>query len=334
MFKKYNSIENTYRDEFLERIKTHGFWENEFVVQEKVHGSNLSYWTNDGKTFFSGKRTGIIENNENFYNYEIVLENIKPKLELLWKNLKTDFPTLSQLTIFGELFGGTYPHPEIEIDKKAITVQKGIFYSPKNHFYAFDILINSETYLDVDLANKHLEKVNLLHAKTIFKGSIVECMKHKNDFDSTIPKELGLPKLEPNIVEGVVIRPIQTSYFNNGVRVILKNKNEKWSENKKYHKSINQSEEATEKIIKLQEAIKTYVTENRLNNVLSKIGEVTPKDFGKLLGMFNKDIVDDFTKDYLNHLEELDKKEVKQINKSIGSIAMELVKNKIKSIGQ
>ena len=40
MFRKYNSIENTYREEFLERIKSHGFWNDEFVVQEKVHGAN------------------------------------------------------------------------------------------------------------------------------------------------------------------------------------------------------------------------------------------------------------------------------------------------------
>ena len=124
MFKKYNSIENTYRDEFLERVKTHGFWENEFVVQEKIHGSNLSYWTTDGKTFYSGKRIGEIEKNEKFYNYEIVLGNIKSKLELLWKSIKTDFPELNQLTIFGELFGGDYPHPNIEVDKKSIIAGK------------------------------------------------------------------------------------------------------------------------------------------------------------------------------------------------------------------
>jgi len=331
MFKKYNSIENIYRDEFLERIKTHGFWDREFVVQEKVHGSNLSYWTKDGKTFYSGRRTGIIQENEKFFNYEKVLENIKPKLGLLWSSIKINFPKLEQLTIFGELFGGDYPHPEIEIDKNSIMVQKGIFYSPKNHFYAFDILLNTEKYLDVNTANQYFEKVKLLHAKTIFKGSIIECMEQENDFNTTIPNILGLPLLEPNITEGVVIKPTQTSFFNGGSRVILKNKNEKWAENTKYHKSINQIDELSEKVLKLQEVIKTYITENRLNNVISKIGEITKKDFGKLLGMFNKDVVEDFTKDYKEILDELHKKEVKLINKSIGSIAIELVKNKIKN---
>jgi len=332
MFKKYNSLENTYRNEFLERIKSHGFGEDEFVVQEKVHGVNISFWTTDGKTFFAGKRTGIIEKNEKFYNYEKVLDEIRPKLQLLWENITSGFPELKQLTVFGELFGGDYPHPQVEADKNAVLVQKGIFYSPKNHFYAFDILLNTEKYVDVNLANKYFESVNLLYAKTIFKGSITECLKYPNDFNSTIPKELGLPALEPNIVEGVVIKPVKVSYFNNGIRVMMKNKNEKWAENKRYHKSIRQTDKPDEKIIKLQEAIATYVTENRLNNVLSKTGEVSTKDFGRILGMFNKDIVEDFTKDYHKILAELDKKEVKLINKSIGSLVTKLVRERWKNI--
>ena len=51
MFKKYTSIENIYREEFLDRIKSHGFWDDDFIVQEKAHGSNLSYWTTNGRDF-------------------------------------------------------------------------------------------------------------------------------------------------------------------------------------------------------------------------------------------------------------------------------------------
>ena len=329
MFKKYTSIENTYRSEFLDRIKGHGFWNDEFIVQEKVHGANLSYWTNNGEDFFAAKRTEQLTDDEKFYNHNLILQEIKPKLQHIWLDLKNQIEDLKQLTFFGEVIGGDYPHPEVEADKKAIKVQKGIYYSPKNHFYAFDILINTEVYLDVDVANHHFEKQNLLHAKTIFKGNIEACMDYPNDFNSTISQEFNLPELTPNIVEGVVIKPIKTRHFNNGVRVILKNKNEKWAENKKYHKSIKQQDKPSDKVIKLQEAILTYVTENRLNNVLSKIGEVSPKDFGKVLGMFNKDVVEDFLKDYHQITDELEKKELKIITKSFAKTANELVKSKI-----
>lgn len=329
MFKKYTSIENTYREEFLDRIKGHGFWEDEFVVQEKVHGANLSYWTTNGEDFHSAKRTAELLPDERFYNHQLILEEIKPKLQNIWLDLKNDLEDLNQLTIFGEIIGGDYPHEDVKKDKKAIMVQKGIFYSPHNHFYAFDILVNLTTYLDVEVANRYFEKHDLLHAKTIFRGNITDCLNYPNDFHSTLPKTLNLPEITPNVVEGTIIKPVKTRRFNNGVRVILKNKNEKWSENKKYPKRIKVQAPVPEKILKLQEAIATYVTENRLNNVVSKIGEVSDKDYGKVLGMFNKDVIEDFLKDYGHLTEELEKKELKLVTKSFIKIASTLVRKKV-----
>jgi len=330
MFKKYTSIENAYREEFLERIKNHGFWDDAFIVQEKAHGANLSYSTTNGEDFVAAKRTDLIAKDEQFYRYDALLEELKPQLKNIWVDLKQDFPNLKQFTIFGEIIGGNYPHPKVESEKNAVMVQKGIYYSPKNHFYAFDILINSETYLDVNACNAHFEKQNLLHAKTIFSGNIKECLEYPNAFNSTLPAEFNLPELKPNIAEGVVIRPAKTRYFNNGVRVILKNKNEKWSENRKHHTAIKLEDEPSEKVIQLQEAILTYVTENRLNNVVSKLGEVSPKDFGKVLGMFNKDVVEDFLKDYHQLTDTLEKKELKLITKSFAKTAIDLVHKRIK----
>jgi len=158
MFKKYTSIENTYRNEFLNQIKDHGFWNDDFVVQEKVHGANLSYWTTNGEDFFSAKRTAQLSEGDKFYNFELLLEELKPKFQNIWLDLKKYVADLKQVTIFGEVIGGDYPHPKIAKDTSAIKVQKGIYYSPKNHFYAFDILINNERYLDVNKANYHFEK--------------------------------------------------------------------------------------------------------------------------------------------------------------------------------
>jgi len=294
----------------------------------------MSFVTRDGKTFYPAKRTGFIEPDEKFYNYQKVLEETRPKLEKLWEFLKKDFPDMQQMNVYGEMFGGDYPHPEVPKDKDAIMIQKGIYYSPSNHFYAFDILLDNERYLDVDTANKYFEKAGLLHAKTLFRGSLDDCLRYPNDFDSKVAEQLGLPEIKPNMVEGVVIKPVQPRFFNNGVRVILKNKNEKWAENKMFRKSRKKKEEVppSEKVLELQEAIKSYVTENRLNNVISKIGEVSQKDFGKLMGMFNKDVVEDFTKDYADELKDLDKKEIKLINKSIGDISRELIKKKLANL--
>jgi len=329
MFKKYASLENTYRSEFLERIKNHGLWNETYVVQEKVHGANLSFWTVDGDCFVGAKRSGDIEPNENFYNHHIVLESIKPILKRIWLDIKADFIDVNQMTIFGEILGGDYPHAQVEVNKKAQKVQKGIYYGPNNYFYGFDILLNTDTYLDVEKANSYFEKHKLLHAKTLFKGTLEDCLKYPNDIDTTIPKALNLPQLTPNVAEGVVIRPINNKILNNGVRVILKNKNDKWSENKAYHNSIILQDKPSDKVIKLQEALLTYVTENRLNNVLSKIGETSKNDFGRILGLFNKDVIEDFLKDYHHITDKMEKKEVKLVTKSFSKTAVKLVKCKL-----
>ena len=209
---------------------------------------------------------------------------------------------------------------------------KGIFYSPNNEFFAFDILLNRTDFLSVTAANELFEKEGLLYAKTIFKGPITKCLEHPNDFNSTIPADLGLPEITPNIVEGVIIRPVQPRFFNNGTRVILKHKNEKWSEKNKSDKPVKPAVIYSEKVLQLHEAVKAYITENRLDNVLSKIGEVTIKDFGKVLGLFNKDILEDFQKDYEEVLATLEKKEQKSINKSLGGITAKMVRMRLVSL--
>ena len=110
--------------------------------------------------------------------------------------------------------------------------------------------------------------------------------------------------------------------------MILKNKNEKWAERIKREKVVKKEDPLPEKVIQLQEAILSYATENRLNNVISKIGEVGPQDIGKVIGLFNKDIVTDFFKDYESVLKELEKKEVKAITKSIGRATVPMVKER------
>lgn len=69
---------------------------------------------------------------------------------------------------------------------------------------------------------------------------------------------------------------------------------------------------------------------NRLNAVLSKIEEVTTNGYGKVLGIFNKDVVADFAKDYQRSIEELEKKEWKQVTKSFSAQSSQLVKQRLR----
>ena len=170
-FKKYNSIENSYRSEFIERLINEDFDKQEFVVQEKVHGANLSFWC-DGDSIRCAKRTGFIEEGEGFYEFSSVLNKYHDPIYKLFDFVTDKYKDTSFITIYGELFGGAYPHSEVTKDRDAIVIQKGVYYSPSNDYYAFDIMLDNKKYLSVDEANNFFENSGFFYAKTLYKGGL------------------------------------------------------------------------------------------------------------------------------------------------------------------
>jgi len=326
-FRKYNSIENSYREEFLQQLIENGFDKGEFVVQEKVHGANLSFWT-DGNSIQTAKRTEFLAEDDNFYNYIQVRNKYSAAIKAAFVSLKLQYPDAEYIAIFGELFGGSFPHPDVDRDKASVNIQKGIYYSPSNEFYAFDVLVNNEVYLSVDEANTLFEQHNFFYAKTLFRGTFEQAMEYPNSFESKISEWLGLPSIEDNICEGVVIKPVEAKFFNNGSRVMLKNKNEKWEENIRRKRVTVEQEKISDAAQTLSEIISEYVTVNRLNNVISKIGDVGAGDFGKVIGLLSKDALEDFTKDYRSEIDQLEKKEQKIVRKALNRKASQLVREK------
>lgn len=329
-FKKYNSIENSYQEDFISSIIEQGFGNLEYIVQEKVHGANLSFIT-DGQNILSAKRTELILDSEQFFNSKLVQEKYIDKIFNIFKEISKSFD-IKTLTIFGELFGGGYPHPDIPKDDTAKLVQRGIYYCPTNDFFAFDILIDKDKYLDVETASGLFEKFGFVYAKSLFKGTLKDCLSFSNEFKTTISNEYGLPQIDGNICEGVVVRPIQPCFLRTGSRVLIKNKNEKWAENNNFidkailSKLLHEGEELSEEASFLCEEIYKLITQNRLTNLISKIGEVNPKkDLGKVLGLYNKDALTDFLKTYLVKYEALEKHESKAVNKFLNKHAGELI---------
>lgn len=330
-FKKYSSIENSFNKEFLEKIREFGFDKQTFVVQEKVHGSNFSFLT-DGIEIRCAKRTDFLAEDEKFYDYPELLERYKERVIQMFNLTKSEFPELETLTIFGEMFGGNYPHPDVQKHGQIVQIQKGVFYAPIHEFYGFDVKVNN-IYLNVDKANELFEKADFLYAKTLFQGDFESCLKYPNAFQSHIAAWLNLPEIKDNICEGVVIRPIQSTFFPNGERVLIKNKNEKFAEKKSFkNRPPKPKPEYSSALMDLCTETESYITENRLNNVISKIGEVSvPKDFGKIMGLFAKDAVDDFAKDFHVQYEALEKEERKVLNRHVNKLASEFIVGYYKS---
>lgn len=331
-FKKYNSIENHYDSDFMGRISDEVASDTVFVVQEKVHGTNTSFVCNGNELKFA-KRTAFIKDGESFYNYQDLVEEYKDKVVRLSKDVIERYPGTEQVTIFGELFGGLYTSNEVKQNRKLTQIQKGICYTPDHEFYGFDIYISaadSGKYLSVYEVNELFEKHGFFYARTLFEGSLEECLKYPNEFQSKISQWLGLPQIDGNICEGIVIRPIDTMYLANGSRVIIKSKNAKFAEKKSAKKRVKMFIGDIPYSDKLKELLceaECYVTDNRIDNVISHVGEISlPKDFGKLIGMYAQDTLADFLKEHGGDYASLEKSEQKLLNRELNNLCAKKVK--------
>jgi len=327
---KYSSIENTYRDKFMDFIKDEGKDGGEWVVTEKVHGGQFAIYY-DGSEFKASNRTVFLTDDIDFFNWQKVLADNKDKVKKIFDILKTKNKDISFVIVYGELFGGSYPHPDVLKVKNAKRLQKGVHYHPDNLIYVFDIRVDGK-YLTVDECNELFEQADMFYAKTLFRGTLEECIKHPDDFLSKISQWLGLPQVEDNIAEGIVIKPVDPRFLQVGERVILKSKNEKFKERKAKKKRPQTQKDGplSENGERLLQELESLVTENRLQNVLSKKGEMPypiPKDyFGEIMKEFSADVWEEFNKDFEVEYVQLEKKEQKKISKGMNQVAAKLVK--------
>lgn len=331
-FKKYSSIDNVITRDFMERVWAEMPEDLEWVVQEKVHGANTSFLC-DGEEVRFAKRTSVLSDDDRFYDFQMLLESYRPRVLSLFRRIRKAHPAVSGISVFGEMFGGRYAHEGVAAVKGLTLIQKGVNYTPTHEFYGFDIYVFEGEigyYLAVDEVNSLFEAERFFYARTLMRGSLAECLKYPNAFQSKISQWLGLPDIDDNICEGVVIRPVTPQYLRNGSRVLIKSKNARFAEKKSVKNCSKLFAEPipySDSLKALLPELESYVTENRLNNVISHIGEVTlPKDFGKIMGMFSKDILEDFLKEHGGEYTALDKCEQKSLNRELNKLSTGFVK--------
>lgn len=270
-FHKFSSLENTYRQNLIDKVQYEGKDVGEWVVTEKIHGANFSFWC-DGTEVKVASRSQFVDGT--FYNCQAVINRYS---EGVLQTFHSFYKQGDVLVIYGELFGGN--------------IQKEVQYGEKD-FRAFDVSVNGKPLHKVK-AFSIIRWAGIQTVPFLKCGSFKECLEMDNTFKSTLTPE-GYEG--ENISEGLVIEPVEPAWFANGSRVYFKNKTESFSEKNRQPKE-KQVFELSETESDLLNELLTYNTEQRVSNVISKIGQVTNKDFGRILGLTVQDILEDFTKD-------------------------------------
>lgn len=250
-FSPYGEIDLPSESRIIAINKT-SLGKSDWVAVEKIHGTNFGIYLLDEKCVRFAKRSGIMDPNENFFGYHILIDEFSAQVRILCDILKQKFNTsrIGRLVLNGELFGARYRHPLVPKSEKwctlpngkkfpiaGVQIQREPFpqYSPELHFFAFDIKFSvSGDELDFvmlgydDFVEVCSKVPNLLYAKALVRGSLSQCVAFDvENFVTPIPALLGLGNypLEGNLAEGVVIRHVRRGapdVENLGVATIIK----------------------------------------------------------------------------------------------------------------
>lgn len=323
--------------------------DTKFVVTEKIHGANLSFWV-DTQTYNIkvATRREFLNKKSDFFNYQYVLNTNREKIITVTKNVVAVMSDLSNgcripktVIVYGELCGGYFPnfkskHPLTE------KVQRGVYYSPENEFIAFDIKVilttpetlEEETYwLDHNTFERVIQG-NLHTAPVIAKDVILEEAQNIDPhFDSIVPQLLGYGDLENNAAEGVVIKPMHTIINNGGKRLIMRNKTNRFKEKGRKQKR-KEIKELTQDLMVISDTLFEYVNEPRIESAISKIGKASFDNFGEIMKEVKLDSLESFKENdseiYALYLE-LKNKDKKRVEKLFTKKAQNILRSYIKT---
>ena len=223
-FKPYPSIGNAADAAWMAQVRDNVEKGTLFAVQEKVDGANVSFLCDEWEIRMA-RRTAILDPLESFYGYQDVLGRYSAHVYHIFNLLRLSYPAMTSIAVYGELFGGEYPHPDVEPVPGARPVQKGIWYAPGYDFYAFDIYVFTKDggfFLPVLEATRLFSTAGLLYAWNRFVGLLDDCLSYPHVFPTSIPADLDIPPLANNLCEGIVIKPLDPVYLPDGRRVAIK----------------------------------------------------------------------------------------------------------------
>lgn len=309
MFTKYSSLTNHYEGKFINGVIMNGFTSGQWVAREKIHGANFSFLINDGQTVTPAKRSGEILPTESFYGCEGVVAKYSDAARALWRTLMNTGAYLDlNIQIYGELAGQG--------------VQKDVDYGEKD-FYVFDIRVNNR-FLPDTLCSVIAVMSGFKMAPLLAYGTFDEIRQLPITFDSVVKLansgmmmgRMGEPEYKSfmedkgeNTAEGFVMKPVQPAFMPNGDRIAIKCKTTKFTEKKnKQANRFNAPVELSEADKATLEEFTTYLTENRLKNVLSKIDatNLTAKDFGRVMGLTVQDALEEIERNHGAFIEQFE----------------------------
>jgi len=330
MFKKYCSITNHYNEDFKKYCSITNHYNEkdisrwfrffpeliteEYVIQEKIHGSNIQFIFVPHEDFKVASRTQLIPFDDGFFTVKSVFES-------QWKDGFEKIKEYSDnnnivVRVYGELFG-----PK---------VQKGVKYGDKRRILLFDVEFDGKLISQKEMED-FLSELDCEHLMVPILDYTPDLESALN-FDTVIDSTLTDVNDGSNIMEGVVIKPYNKVFQDvNGSTFYIKKKNEEFKEKSREKTQKDPTEGHTPEVVEWRDTFRQYLNNNRVLSVTSKYGDIEQmSDFGKYIGLITEDAKKTFLSEEENFDEiKFNKKELRFIFNG-GKVIAELLKEHMK----
>lgn len=192
-----------------------------WIATEKLHGANFVVGVANDEVRF-GKRKEWLAPEASFFGWQLIAAELADRARVLAREVAAP-----QVICYGELFGGAYPHPEVEAVPGLSAVQTGIWYCPELRWAMFDLLVARDDEDPGELiAFSELEPMadaaGIAMAPVLGRGRRDELDRIEVSAPTAMPARFGLPELANNRREGFVLKPDKR--MTAGERPILKRK--------------------------------------------------------------------------------------------------------------
>lgn len=106
-----------------------------WVALEKIHGAQMVVAIAGDELRF-GKRKAWLAEDDPFFGWQLLRASLTAAARAAKERLARH-----TVALYGELYGGAYPHPDVAAVPGLMPVQTGIWYAPDLRYAVFDVLV-------------------------------------------------------------------------------------------------------------------------------------------------------------------------------------------------
>ncbi|MFE9331805.1 RNA ligase family protein [Streptomyces sp. NPDC006925] len=214
----------------------------EWVAVEKVHGAHFAVVC-DETGVHPAKRRELLGDDalDGFFGVSRIWPVLSVAAARFASALHSAWGDAAVVTIYGELAGGSYPHPDVPAIAGADPVQTGVWYAPGLQWLPFDASVETaegRCWISDRALRDGAAAAGLICPPALGHGALNKLQELPCAFPTRVPALFELPELADNLAEGYVLKPAgewpEADSAGAGMRPVVKVKQKSFAEDERF----------------------------------------------------------------------------------------------------